>query len=712
MTDNTSDQSAFALLFTDLVTNIMALADSPGRCCEYIASQIRELLAIRTVVIVEYSHFIGEPEHKIRTVFPLRRQDIALKPEIQDLIKMSQAIETVVYLALENLPDKMSIALSQGLGVGDAVVVPLRHGRTHIGVMFLLGVMDTNGIGSIISTLDRLSPILALILRNAYLYQNLEQEVTSRTEALRANEERYRALFSSISDPVLVAERRTGILVECNEAAEKFFGRNRDQLLGLPQSTLHLMATPTRDGFTESFTLAVTKQTQQAEVQLLAAGGEVRLAEVLRNSFDVQGQELILGVFRDVTVRKQTEEALRTARDHAERASLAKSEFLANMSHEIRTPLNGIIGMLQLIQTTSLDDTQQEYLVGAVKSSKRLTHLLSDILDLSRIEAGQLTLLEEEFDISSQQEATIDLFALEVKEKGLELDFRIDARMPSRLIGDKSRLQQILFNLVGNAIKFTDSGRVSVHVMPLGLATRQFRALFIVQDTGIGITEDLQRIVFEPFTQAEGSYTRRFQGAGLGLSIVRKLVRMMDGELALESTVGVGTTIYCSLPFKLPDVPRDQATPAKPVFTMRQAQSLRILFAEDEVVSLMAGKRMLEKAGHAVTTAMDGQEVLTRVAEQDFDLILMDVQMPVVDGVAATRAIREGRAGPDKAGLPIIAMTAYAMAGDKKKFLLAGMNGYVSKPVDMTELYTAIDQVMPEKELTTNLSAQRPPHRE
>jgi len=702
MPDNISDQSAFALLFTDLVTNIMALADSPGRCCEYIASQIRELLAIRTVVIVEYSHFIGESDHKIRTVFPERRQDIALKAEMQNLIEISQSKETVAYLTLEKLPDKMGIAISQGLGVDDAVVVPLRHGETHIGVMLLLGVMDNNGIGSIISTLDRLAPILALILRNAYLYQNLEQEVANRTDALRANEERYRALFSSVSDPVLVAERKTGILVECNEAAERFFGRNRDQLLGLKQSTLPSLVAPTTDALTESFKDALATNKQQAEVPLLAAGGEIKLVEVLSNSFDVQGQELILGVFRDVTERKQTEEALRTARDHAERASRAKSEFLANMSHEIRTPLNGIIGMLQLIQTTSLDDMQQEYLAGAVKSSKRLTHLLSDILDLSRIEAGQLTLLEEEFDISSQQEATIDLFALEVKEKGLKLDFRIDAGMPPRLIGDKSRLQQILFNLVGNAIKFTDTGKVSVHVMPLGLHTRRFRALFVVQDTGIGITEDLQRIIFEPFTQAEGSYTRRFQGAGLGLSIVRKLVHMMDGELALESTVGVGTTISCSLPFKLPDAPCEQATPAKSAVTMREARFLRILFAEDEVVSLMAGKRILEKAGHAVTTAMDGQEVLARVADQDFDLILMDVQMPVVDGVAATRAIREGRAGPDKAGLPIIAMTAYAMAGDKEKFLLAGMNGYVSKPVDMTELYTAIDQVLSKKGPTTN----------
>ena len=687
------EHRAFALLFADMVTNIMALADSPGRCCEYIARQMRELLAMRTVVIMECAHFSGEATHKLLAVLPERRRDMALRPEMNQLAVLSHRMEKVTYLHPGG-PSGQGGDILLKLGVGDSVVVPLRHGGIRIGVMLLLGIMDTHGIDSIVSSLDRLAPILALILRNAHLYRNLEQEVASRTEELRANEERYRALFSSVSDPILVADRNTGILIECNEAAEKFFGQTRDQLIGLPQRALHPMGIPPGSDLTGDWPRTMPAPGRQEDIPLLAAGGQVRIAAVQTNAFDVQGQKLILSVLRDVTERKRAEEALKAARDQAEAATRVKSEFLANMSHEIRTPMNGILGMLQLMGTTALDDEQKSYLLAAIKSSHRLTHLLSDILDLSRIEAGQLLVHAEEFEIASQRETIFDIFGLQAKEKGLELDVRIDARMPSRLVGDKSRLQQILFNLVGNAIKFTDHGRVCVEITPLGLQNDTFRVLFAVYDTGIGIADALLRIIFEPFTQAEGSYTRRFQGAGLGLSIVRKLVAMMGGELAIDNTAGSGTAVYCSLPFKLPDSLRPYADRTEQAARPGQPRALRILFAEDDAVSLLAGKRLLEKTGYSVDTAVDGQEALRRLGDQEFDLILMDVQMPTLDGVAATRAIRAGRAGREKANIPIIAMTAYAMAGDREKFLAAGMNDYVSKPVGMAELQAVIDRVM------------------
>ena len=693
MPDRDRQYDAFSLLFGDMVTNIMALADSPGRCCAYIASQIRELIAIRTVVIMECGHFSGEAAHRLLAVLPERRRDMALRPEMHRLADLSHAMQAVSHIHLDSRPDPVGDIL-RDLGVGDSVVVPLQHGGLRIGVMFLLGIMDAQGIDSIVTTLDRLAPILALILRNAHLYQNLEREVSIRTEASRASEERYRALFSSVSDPIVVADRHTGLVVECNEAAERLFGHPRGKLIGMPQRELHPREVPTVNGLTENFRTAVAATGRQAEVLLLAAGGTVRVAEVKSSLFDIQGQELILGVFRDVTERKQVEEALKTARDQAEAATRVKSEFLANMSHEIRTPLNGMLGMLQLMANTALDAEQRHYLQAAIKASTRLTHLLSDILDLSRIEAGKMQLHEEEFELAGQKETTCDIFGLEAKEKGLTLDFHIDPRLPRRLSGDKSRLQQILFNLVGNAIKFTERGGVRIEITPLGLQKGRLRVLFVVADTGIGIADDLLPIVFEPFTQAEGSFTRRFQGAGLGLAIIRKLIAMMDGELAIDNTPGAGTTVYCSLPFNralsLPDGRQQPEAVAVPAVD----RTLRILFAEDDAVNLMAGKRMLEKSGHVVETAMDGREVLAALAGQDFDLVLMDIQMPKMDGLAATRAIRAGEAGQDKADIPIVAMTAYTMSGDREKFLGCGMNGYVSKPVGLAELRAVIARVM------------------
>ena len=399
---------------------------------------------------------------------------------------------------------------------------------------------------------------------------------------------------------------------------------------------------------------------------------------------------------RFISERKSVERVLLEAKQSAEAATRAKSEFLANMSHEIRTPMNGILGMLQLMETTSLDDEQKEYILAAIKSSKRLTVLLSDILDLSRVEAGKLVLEEVEFEMTRQKESVLELFAVAIKQKGLVLDFIIDEGIPTKLIGDKTRLRQILFNLVGNALKFTEKGHIRIQATPLPEpSVSHLRVLFSVEDTGIGIPDERLEDIFEPFVQVEGSFVRKHQGAGLGLSIVRKLVQIMDGTLAIDNPEDGGTTFYLSLPFKLPIADRTCAgqqpgqTPA-----YKAGAPLRLLIAEDDEVSMTSCKLMLEKSGHTVSTAANGEETLRLIEEQVFDLILMDVQMPVMDGVQATKAIRGATTLGAKADIPIIAMTAYAMTGDRDKFLAAGMDDYISKPVAMEELKQVIERVI------------------
>jgi two-component system CheB/CheR fusion protein len=273
------------------------------------------------------------------------------------------------------------------------------------------------------------------------------------------------------------------------------------------------------------------------------------------------------------------------------------------------------------------------------------------------------------------------------------LSVSIGSGLPVSFLADEARLRQILFNLVGNAVKFTDRGLVSLDISPASVHfDTGFRVLLTVTDTGIGISDAQLGTIFEPFSQVEGVYVRRFGGAGLGLSIVRRLVALMNGEIAVESEVDRGTTIFVSLPLKRLDLATSESAPRE---CMEPGMTrLRLLLAEDDVVSAMSFTRMLEKAGHQVDVAEDGKQALALVAREDYACILMDVQMPVMDGVEATRVIRTDPAFAAKAGIPIIAMTAYAMAGDREKLLAAGMDDYVSKPVDIAALERAITRVL------------------
>lgn len=391
--------------------------------------------------------------------------------------------------------------------------------------------------------------------------------------------------------------------------------------------------------------------------------------------------------------RRLMEEALIEGKEAAEAASHAKSSFLANMSHEIRTPLNGVIGALQLLQNGSLSKEHQEYIDAAVKSSSRLNRLLTDILDLSKVEAGKLALENKPFHLHRLIDDAIALFAPAASQIGLEFTSHVDSSIPPLLIGDDARLLQIFQNLLGNAFKFTAKGSIAIEAYSLPTHdNKKHKVCFSVSDTGEGISDDKMKFLFVPFTQASEGYARKHQGAGLGLHICKQLIELMGGNVSIESEKGVGTTIHFCILFDLPEhMPNEISSKSKQSLE-RSPYSLNILLVEDDSVNAMVISRILNKLGHLVDISVNGEEAIEHLRGNDFDLILMDVNMPVMDGVEATHAIRNGEAGHNKSQIPIVALTAFAMSGDKERFLGAGMNGYVSKPFDITQFNEVIGQ--------------------
>ncbi|MCX8086869.1 MAG: ATP-binding protein, partial [Rhodocyclaceae bacterium] len=393
-------------------------------------------------------------------------------------------------------------------------------------------------------------------------------------------------------------------------------------------------------------------------------------------------------VFRDISARQETEAPQAAAREAAEAANRANIESLANMSHEIRTPMNGILGLTRLALEEELPPTAREYVRKAHESAEALLGILNDILDLSRIEAGRLPIEAIPFDLATPLSRIETLFGEAIRQKGLAFALDVAPEVPRGLVGDPLRLSQILTNLVGNALKFTERGEIRLAVRLLSRAAERCELEFSVSDTGIGLAPEDQQRIFKAFTQADSSITRRYGGTGLGLAICRRLVAAMGGEIGVTSAPGKGSTFYFRLPFGLAEA----ALAPKPR-SLRDAAptlaGLKVLLVEDNATNRLVAQRLLEKAGVTVEVAENGAEALEKLAAAatPFDAVLMDVQMPVMDGLEATRRLKaDGRF----AHLPVIAMTADAMAEDRQRCLEAGMQEYLAKPIDFGELLTTL----------------------
>ncbi len=527
------------------------------------------------------------------------------------------------------------------------------------------------------------------IFVNALERKKTEIALNKKTNDHRASEERLKAIMNSIPDFIFY-KNKNGYYEGCNKAFENFVGMKQNEIIGKKDAELFdkKFANDQKEKDVEMYEKA--KETRhQAHIEY--PGGKKIWVDTVRTPCkNEKGESLgMVGVSRDISIMKQTQERLKRAKQAEQDANKAKSQFLANMSHEIRTPLNGIIGMAHLLENSQITGKQQQYLDAILVSSKNLMVIIDDILDFSKIESGQLHLEKVGFNLLDQIKSVHDSVSYKIKNKGLDFFYNIDSKIHNILMGDPVRINQILLNLLSNAIKFTNNGSITINAKLIESSNNKQTVEIKVADTGIGISKENLNSIFESFKQEDGSTTKKYGGTGLGLAISKQLVKLMKGNIKAESIKDLGTVFTFTIPFEKgtdKDLVSSSLLNKKSENKNNNLNRLAILLVEDHEVNQFLISSILKEWNTDVDIAQNGQEAIEKAVKKEYALILMDIQMPVKNGYDAAWEIRHKL----QLKVPIIALTANALRNTNEKCINAGMNDYISKPFEPEELFNKI----------------------